>query len=376
MLLLNKCMALNSMKKIFVIFFILLINSVHVFSQEESPDTVGVGGVNWFAYPFAFYTPETSLAVGAGGIISFKLSDKIESKLSSVTASGYYTINNQYDITIQPEIYLLEDKLKLWSKFNYGKLFDFFFGIGNNTPEIENDKYLQENFLFQFKLQPKLFDERFKLGINYEFRKMNVANSEGNPCIESGTYTGSNGGTTSGLGLAISWDSRDNIFYPNTGGYYEFNGSNFWNFLGSDFDYTKYVFDFRRYFSVAHNQILALQTYFMLVTGSPPFYDIAMLGGDKVMRGYLYGRYRDNAYYAVQAEYRLPGIVWRFGLVLFGGFGDVAPKFSKIEIATVKPTYGFGIRFRFDELQKLDLRADMGFGRGTSGIYFSLNQAF
>jgi len=369
-------MILNLMRNISIIFLIFIISSAHTFSQDEPSDTVGVGGVNWFAYPFAFYTPETSLAVGAGGIISFNLSDKINSKPSSVTASGYYTINNQYDITIQPEIYLLEDKLKLWSKFNYGKLFDFFYGIGNNTPEIDNDKYLQENFLFQFKIQPELFDERFKLGINYEFRKMNVANSEGNPYIESGIYTGGNGGTTSGLGLAISWDSRNNIFYPNTGGYYEFNGSNFWNFLGSDFDYTKYVFDFRRYFSIAHNQILALQTYFMLVTGSPPFYDIALLGGDKVMRGYLYGRYRDKAYYAVQAEYRLPGIVWRFGLVLFGGFGDVAPKFSKVEITTVKPTYGFGIRFRFDELQKLDLRADVGFGKNTSGIYFSVNQAF
>ena len=114
----------------------------------------------------------------------------------------------------------------------------------------------------------------------------------------------------------------------------------------------------------------------MVVTGSAPFYDLALIGGDRVMRGYLYGRYRDKAYYAVQAEYRLPNIVWRFGLVLFGGFGDVAPKLSKMEIATVKPTYGFGIRFRFDELQKLDLRADVGFGKGTSGIYFSVNQAF
>jgi len=55
---------------------------------------------------------------------------------------------------------------------------------------------------------------------------------------------------------------------------------------------------------------------------------------------------------------------------------DIAPKLSKMEIATVKPTYGFGIRFRFDKLQKLDIRADFGFGKGTSGIYFSLNQAF
>lgn len=79
-------------------------------AQEEDPDTLGVGGFNWFAYPFVFFTPETNWAFGAGGVISFKLSDKFKSKPSSVTASGYYTVNSQYDITIQPEMYFAEDK--------------------------------------------------------------------------------------------------------------------------------------------------------------------------------------------------------------------------------------------------------------------------
>ncbi|MCW8804453.1 MAG: outer membrane protein assembly factor [Ignavibacteriaceae bacterium] len=371
------------MRRLSIVLFLIISIQFLIFSQTEHPDssvteipdTVGVGGVDWFAYPFMFYSPETSLAFGAGGIISFTLSEKLHSKPSNITASGYYTINNQYDLTIQPEVYLLEDKLKLWSKFNYGKIFDYFYGVGNSTEDIENDKYLQENFLFQFKILPKLFDERFNIGINYEFRRMNVADAIGNPFLETGTFTGSEGGTTSGLGLAISWDSRDNIFYPHSGGYYEFNGSNFLKFLGSDFDYRKVVFDFRRYFPLTQN-VLAVQTYFMHVSGSPPFYDLALIGGDRVMRGYLYGRYRDRIYYAVQTEYRIPNLLWRFGLVVFAGAGDVASSIGKIEIATIKPTYGFGIRFRFDELQKLDLRADIGFGRGTSGVYFSVNQAF
>jgi hypothetical protein len=365
------------------VYLIVISISSLCFSQDVITDTtgtiagdsLGIGQVDWFAYPYAFYTPETNLAFGAGGIVSVNFSEKIKSKPSSMTISGYYSINKQYDLTLEPELYLFEDKLKLWSKINYGNIFDFFYGIGNNTEETINEKYLQENILFQFKIQPKLFDERFKFGINYEYRKMNVADTRGNPFLETGVYTGSKGGTTSGLGFAISWDSRNNIFYPNTGGYYEFNSSNFLDFLGSDFNYRKIVFDFRRYFPLA-KQIIAVQTYFMFVNGSPPFYDIALLGGDRVMRGYLYGRYRDKVYYAVQTEYRIPNIFWRFGLVFFGGVGDVASSVGTIEISKVKPTYGFGIRFRFDELQKLDLRADFGFGKGTSGIYFSVNQAF
>ena len=358
------------------LLLLLIILSIELFPQDVKKDSADVSGISWFAYPFAFYSPETSLAFGAGGIVSFKLSDRFSSKPSSVTASGYYSINNQYDLTIQPEMYLAEDKYKVWSKFNYGRIFDFFYGVGNRSTEIENDRYLQENFLIQLKIQPKLFDERFNLGINYEFRRMNVADKKGNPFLESGLYTGDNGGTTSGFGIAVSWDSRDNIFYPYTGGYYEFSTTNFVDFIGSDFDYSKFVFDFRRFFLLPVEHIIAFQSYLMVVGGSAPFYDLALLGGDRLMRGYLLGRYRDKVYYVIQTEYRIPNLVWKFGLVLFGGFGDVAPKLNKIEITTVKPTYGIGIRFRFDEEQKLDLRADLGFGRGTSGVYFSVNQAF
>jgi hypothetical protein len=77
----------------------------------------------------------------------------------------------------------------------------------------------------------------------------------------------------------------------------------------------------------------------------------------------------------VQAEYRRR-IWWKFGGILFAGAGDVAPNLWRFQIKYIKPTYGFGLRFSFDDEEKMDLRADVGFGRGTSGIYFAINQAF
>lgn len=204
---------------------------------------------------------------------------------------------------------------------------------------------------------------------------MNVADKLGNPFLESGELPGSEGGTTSGLGVVVTWDSRDNIYYPHSGGYYEFSVTYFQNKIGSDFNYNKYIFDFRRFFEVSHRHILAVQTYIMIETAAPPFYDLALLGGDRLMRGYIMGRYRDRTYYVLQAEYRTP-LWWKFRLVFFGGVGDVASGVSKFTISTIKPSYGAGIRFRIDELEKLDLRFDVGFGRGTHGIYFSINQAF
>jgi hypothetical protein len=372
------------MKKKYLILFLLTSYQLS-FSQSvdfdssavNKPDTLAIRGVDWLAYPYIFYSPETSLAFGGGGIVYFKLYEDPKARSSSITPSFYYTINGQYDITIIPELFLLEDNLKIWSKLNYSSYFDRYYGIGNQTVEIENDQYLQDNIQAQVKLQPKLFDDRLNLGINYEIRNMSVVDKKGNPFLEQDTtLVGSEGGLTSGLGLAVAWDTRDNNFFPSRGGYYEAYTSNFFDVIGSDFNYSKTVIDIRQYMNITSDHVLAMQGYLLSEGGSPPFYDLGLLGGSKLMRGTIMGRYRDKTYYVIQSEYRMPQLVWRFGLILFAGIGDVAPSVGKITVSTVKPTYGFGIRFRFDELEKVDIRMDVGFGKGSNGIYFDINQAF
>jgi outer membrane protein assembly factor BamA len=376
---------LSLVKKLYFILLFILITSQSLISQTEKsdssstskPDTLAVRGVDWLAYPYIFYSPETNLAFGGGGIVYFKLYENPMAKSSSITPSFYYTVNNQYDVTIIPEIFLMDDNLKIWSELNYSSYFDRYYGIGNSTTEIENDKYLQDNFQAQIKLQPNLFDDRLNIGINYEIRNMLVADTKGNPLLENdSTILGRDGGLTSGLGLAVAWDTRDNNFFPSNGGYYEVFTSNFSDILGSDFNYNKTVFDLRHYFNLTLDHVLAVQGYMLMESGSPPFYDLGLLGGSKLMRGTIMGRYRDKTYYVLQSEYRMPVLVWRFGLILFAGIGDVAPSVGKITISTVKPTYGLGIRFRFDELEKVEIRMDMGFGKGSNGVYFDINQAF
>ena len=93
------------------------------------------------------------------------------------------------------------------------------------------------------------------------------------------------------------------------------------------------------------------------------------------MRGYFFGRYRDRDYFAFQAEYRQ--YFWRrFGFVAFAGFGDVARDLTALSLYRLKPTYGFGLRFLFNEDEKINLRADIGFGKDTNGVYFGIEEAF
>jgi len=72
------------------LLILLLTQLAYAQEEEELPDTIGVGGVNWFAYPFIFFSPETNLAFGAGGVLSFKFSDTPGLKPSNITGSGYW----------------------------------------------------------------------------------------------------------------------------------------------------------------------------------------------------------------------------------------------------------------------------------------------
>ncbi len=94
------------------------------------------------------------------------------------------------------------------------------------------------------------------------------------------------------------------------------------------------------------------------------------------MRGYFYGRYRDNFYGMFQAEYRQ--YFWkRLGFVAFAGAGNVSHNILEYDFSNLKYSYGAGLRFLFNKKEKVNLRMDIGFGNdGNRGIYFGIQEAF
>jgi hypothetical protein len=68
---------------------------------------------------------------------------------------------------------------------------------------------------------------------------------------------------------------------------------------------------------------------------------------------------------------------WRLGYVLFGGVGGVAHSLDKLRIDEIKVSYGAGLRFIFNEEQKINLRVDLGINQdGNTAIYFGIEEAF
>ncbi len=362
------------MKFTYFIIIIILFLTLPLKLSAQEKDSTENNSLNLYAYPIAFYSPESNLALGALGILSFHLSEKPNSKPSKIEVYGYYTLNTQFSFSSKPEVYFDDDKFYLSSYLNYSKVIDKYYGVGSNSINIDDPSYESRSSLIFLKFQRQIVNN-INAGLIYEFRNYRIVDVKKNPYLQSGLVFGGNGGITSGLGIVASYDSRNNIYYPESGGLYEIASIYFVKNLGSDYSYTRTSIDLRKFNKITDEQVLAIQFFYNFINGSAPFYSIPPLGGETILRGYFTGRYRDRHHFAAQVEYRLR-VWWKFGLVAFAGLGDVAQKFSLFTLKHLKFSYGAGVRFRFDDEELLDLRADVGFGRNTSGFYFSLNQAF
>ena len=112
-------------------------------------------------------------------------------------------------------------------------------------------------------------------------------------------------------------------------------------------DYFTIKLDLRKYFTFKYGFVLAGRLYNSVVINTPAFYDYSILGGDRYVRGYFYGRYRDHNLSTVQAELRTP-LLWRFGLAFIGGVSALYS--DPANLNHVRPNYGLGLRFKLGYL--------------------------
>jgi hypothetical protein len=145
--------------------------------------------------------------------------------------------------------------------------------------------------------------------------------------------------------------------------------------FGGSFDFTRVTIDARDFIPAFTTHTLALQGLLTLVSGIEPFYTMAGLGGEVVMRGFFEGRFRDNDMAVLQAEYRMP-VYWRFGAVGFADIGEVAHSAGDFNLSGIKWTVGAGIRFIVSEAEHVVVRLDYGIGSDSSELYLFVNEAF
>lgn len=342
-------------------------------SPDGGESDTSMTGTPLHGFPYVYYTPETDWAFGGTAVVTFRPGGDPALNPSSLTLDAYYTVKKQFKCSIEPEIYLSGNRYLVSGTVGYGKIVDKYWGVGPLTGDSDSTEYVKGMFQIQMRGEILLL-EQLKCGVLMEFERVWMIDREQSALLRGGTVPGSQGATSSGAGIVLSWDSRDNIFFPCRGSFHQIEYAVFGGSLGGDYAYQRALMDLRAFIPLG-GTVLGIQVYGMAVGGTPPFWRLALLGGDYIMRGYYLGRYRDNLTIASQAEYRVM-ILGPFGAAAFLGAGGVAPRAGAFRMDQIRPSYGGGLRFMLDRKEKLTLRVDAGFGSGTSGIYFDIREAF
>ncbi len=325
--------------------------------------------------PIAYYTPLTKVAGGLGGIYYLRtLEDRLKGSPSTIFMDLIYTQRKQVVCEVTPSLFFKKGVFHLTGYLGFKDFADKFYGIGSDTSKDMEEDFSYRSLKFNLSVR-KRYGANLYIGLQYDFEYFNPRKFEPGGILDSGIVMGNEGGHVSGLGGLLIWDSRDDIFFPTDGMLLQASATLFAPLLGSDYRFQRFYIDFRQYFSLFSKHVLAFQESIQSSSGAVPFQWLPIMGGPWVMRGYILGRFRDKNSMVIQMEYRLP-LVWKLGMAVFLGCGNVDERMSQFRLDEFKLAGGFGIRYRLLERFSTNVRLDFGFARGSFGVYAMINESF
>ena len=369
------------------LIFIFLIQSSGIVAQNKSreigafPESVDsstfVFKDKLLVFPLTALSTETSWVFGVANVFLFKTSKRDSTLRISTMPSGFlYTLNKQILIAIGANIFLPKEKYIIRFENTFSKFPDKFWGIGNNTPESAAESYTFSQFYINPQLHKKI-KRNFFLGAGWDYQHVfDIAyDSAGNFAQQEvvGIYNRSQY-QVSGYSFFAMHDSRNHTYMPNKGSLLRIKFSNFNQHVGSDYNFQGLEIDFRKFIKIRSSQTLAMQYLSTFTFGEVPYRNLALLGGNAIMRGYYGGRYRDRKFLGAQVEYRFP-IYWRLGGTTFASAGQVADQLNDFHFGGFKLAGGVGLRFAVLPSEKLNLRFDVAHGESLN-YYIVLAEAF
>ena len=348
------------MKNFFVLMFFL---SLFLLSSNLYSQTSNI----FFVVPF--YTTDTSLGITFTDMLNFK---KEENKFfSSLNMFALYTAKHQFVIGAIPSIYFDGDNYLLDAKIIYSNFVKKFYGIGNNSCKDDEEAYINRNSGFGIGFSKKII-KHLMLGVQYSLSDMTIQDTEDDGTLQ---YIKTNG-VISGCGFKAKFDTRNSNIYPTKGVLIKADYLLYNNRFGSKYNYSKTAIDFRNYFYVYKSKILfSYQIYGEFNNGNLPVQQLASIGGQSLLRGYIAGRYIDNILLAVQPEIKIK-ITNSLQLALFSGVGNVYENLEKIDLKKIKLASGAGVRIKIKNNPRINFRIDVAASNESRGTYFTIMEAF
>ncbi len=340
-------------------------------------DTTHVEKPKFMAYPTIAYAPETRWEFGISALYVYYMNQDTSNRLSELNLFTFLTLEQQYGLWLDHALYGDNSKWFFLGKIRLQQFPLFYYGIG---PEITGEQLAQidaGSLAIRERILRRITGNLY-LGLETDFTRLA---SVGVTRLTSDIFdppAGAHPYTNFGLGIGLVYDNRHNVLNVRKGFFGEAGFLRYDNQWGSDYEFTSYFLDARYYYPMDKNQVLASQLYFTDVEGDAPFNQLALMGGESLMRGYYTGRYRDKTLLAAQAEYRFLPFPFsrRWGAAVFMGVGTVGDRFKNLDFQHLKAAGGAGVRFLLFPNKDIYTRLDVAFSEDGPGYYFFIGEAF
>lgn len=342
-------------------------------------DTSDISKPQILVYPTLAYAPETSWEIGLSSLYVYYAKRDTSNRLSEINGFTFVTLENQYGIWFDHAIYTDQSK---WFFLGRLRLQSFplqYYGIGMDSPSEYLALVDANQILIKERVLRKVRENLF-FGLEVDFQRLTQTAFKRAP--ESPTFElprGSQGSTNLGFGAGLVYDNRHNVLNVRNGFFSELAYLRYSPTI-STFGFNSVIADTRIYRPVSKNTVFAAQLLGQFNSGDVPFNQLALMGGESMMRGYYTGRFRDNNQIATQAEFRflpLPlGFTNRIGAAVFGGVATVFPNFENLNLNKIAWSAGGGLRFLLFPKKDIYTRLDYALTKEGSGFYFFIGEAF
>jgi outer membrane protein assembly factor BamA len=318
------------------------------------------------------YTYEGSFGIGGAATGLYRL-DRTDSIMqpSDISLSGSAQVKGFYGITVKGNNNFKGNKSRLSYILQFQNKNLDFWGVSydacNQNPISGYKRQMikwQSDYIY--KLTPNI---HLGAALNLNYTK---ASDIVNPIYLEGQKASY---FFTGIGLSVSYDTRDFILNPKQGIYFMLKETYYPRFMSTydkDIFGTTVVFD--AYQKAWKGSVFAFDLYGQFNGKNIPWTLREEVGsGTSRMRGYYEGRYMDSNQIFAQMELR-QHIYSRIGCVAWVGGGTVFPSFDKLRMQNILQNYGLGLRVEFKH--NVNIRIDYGFGKETAGFVFQFAEAF
>ena len=325
--------------------------------------------------PVVIPITEPAVGYGAAGGLAFISKPLGESKPGfdrpNITAvAGMGTENGSWGAMAGDVRHWLDDRLQTVAGLVYASINLDFHGIGAGGNLADHP--------LSYNLEPKggtiqskyrLGDSRFWAGLNYAFAATRVSFDapEGTPGLPDFRRDSNVGGVTP----SVTFDSRDNIFTPTRGTYFEGSAGLFSQALGGDDEFQRARIITMQFIPLHPRLSLGFRAEGAASFGDAPFYLRPFIN----LRGAPIMRYQGEETAQIEAELRWQ--FWkRFSVVGFAGGGAAWNDLEQFDSKQTVVTGGTGFRYELARKYGIHMGLDVAFGPDNTAVYVQVGSAW